>query len=40
MRATSRLWSKVVGHSHLEGVSHVVGMSMRVGIRIFSIVGG
>lgn len=29
-----------MGQSHLAGANQVVGMSMRVGIRIFSIVGG
>lgn len=33
-----KLWAKVVGHSHLAGVNQVVGTSMRVGIKIFSIV--
>ena len=32
------LWARVVGQSHLEGVSQAVGTSMRVGTRIFSIV--
>lgn len=35
-----RLWARVVGHSHFAGTSQVVGTSMRVGRRIFSIVGG
>lgn len=29
-----------MGHSHLAGANQVVGMSIRVGMRIFSIVGG
>lgn len=37
--AIIRLWARVVGHSHFRGVNHVVGTSMSVGIRIFSIVG-
>lgn len=36
--AMIRLWVRVVGHSHLAGVSQAVGKSMRVGIIIFSIV--
>ena len=32
------LWARVVGQSHLEGVNQVVGTSIRVGMRIFSIV--
>lgn len=39
-RAIIRLWSKAVGHSHLVGDNQMVGMSIRVGIKIFSIVGG
>lgn len=33
-----RLWRRVVGHSHLPGTNQAVGMSMRVGSKIFSIV--
>jgi len=39
-RAIMKLWERVEGQSHLAGVSQVVGTSMRVGMRIFSIVGG
>lgn len=38
--AIRRLWARVAGHSHFAGVSQVVGMSIIVGIIIFSIVGG
>lgn len=38
--AITRLCISVVGHSHLAGVNQVVGTSIRVGIRIFNIVGG
>lgn len=38
MRAIMRLWARVVGQSHFGGVSQVVGTSMSVGIRTFSIV--
>lgn len=38
--AIIRLWAKVVGHSHLAGTSQVVGTSISVGIRIFSIATG
>lgn len=38
--AMTRLCRSVVGHNHLAGVSHVVGTSMSVGIKIFSIVEG
>lgn len=38
--AISRLWAVVVVHNHAFGVSHVVGNSMSVGIKIFNIVGG
>lgn len=38
--AITRLCSNVVGHSHFLGVSQVVGTSIKVGIRIFSIVTG
>lgn len=34
-----KLWARVVGHSHLAGVNQAVGTSIRVGMRIFSIVG-
>lgn len=40
IKATVRLWRRVAGHSHLAGVNQAVGRIMRVGIRIFSIVGG
>lgn len=36
-RAIIRLWAKVVGHNHLGGVSQVVGTSISVGSKIFSI---
>lgn len=39
-RAIMKLWERVEGQSHLAGESQVVGTSIRVGIRIFSIVGG
>lgn len=39
MRAMIRLWQRVVGQSHLSLESQVVGNSISVGIRIFSIVG-
>lgn len=35
-----KLWARVVGHNHLGGVNQAVGTSIRVGMRIFSIVGG
>lgn len=38
-KAINMLWVRVVGHSHLLEVNHVVGRRKRVGIRIFSIVG-
>lgn len=38
--AMSMLWAKVVGHNHLGEANHVVGTSMRVGMRIFNIVEG
>lgn len=38
--AISRLWRRLEGHNHLLGVSHVVGIISRVGMRIISIVGG
>lgn len=38
--AMRRLWASVEGHSHFGFVNHVVGISIRVGIRIFSIVAG
>lgn len=39
MSAINRLWSRVVGHSHLVGVNQAVGISIIVGMRIFSIGG-
>ena len=39
-RAMRRLWVRVIDHNHLAGVSHVVGKSINVGIRIFSIEEG
>lgn len=39
-KAIKRLWSRVVGHNHLVGVIQAVGISIIVGIRIFSIGGG
>ena len=38
--AMIRLWDRAADHNHLAGVSQAVGRSMRVGIKIFSIVGG
>lgn len=38
--AMTRLCRSVVGHNHLAGASHVVGTSISVGIKIFSIVEG
>jgi len=38
--AIMRLWARVVGHSHFAGTIQVVGTSISVGIRIFSIVVG
>lgn len=38
MSAMIRLCARVVGHSHLAGVSQVVGTSISVGTKIFSIV--
>jgi len=35
--AIMRLWPKEDVQTHLKGVSQIVGKSMRVGIRIFSI---
>lgn len=40
IKATIRLWRRVVDHSSLIGVSQMVGINIRVGIRIFSIVVG
>lgn len=40
MRAMIRLWRVVVVHSHLGEDNQIVGSSMVVGIRIFSIVRG
>lgn len=40
MRAIIRLCISEVGHNHLAGVSQAVGISIIVGIRIFSIVRG
>lgn len=37
-RAMIRLWARAVGQSHFAGVSQVVGTSIIVGKRIFSIV--
>lgn len=39
MRAIIRLCRSVVGHNHLAGTIQIVGTSIRVGIKIFSIVG-
>lgn len=39
-RAITRLCKSEVGHSHLAGDNQAVGTSIRVGIRIFSIVEG
>lgn len=38
--AIKRLWRRVVGHSHFLGTAQAVGRSIKVGMRIFSIVGG
>lgn len=38
IRAMVKLCRRVVGHSHLDGTNQAVGMSIRVGIRTFSIV--
>lgn len=38
--AISILWVRVVDQSHLAGVSQAVGISIRVGMRTFSIVAG
>lgn len=38
--AIKRLWRRVVGHSHFLGAAHVTGISIKVGMRIFSIVEG
>lgn len=38
IKAIIRLWSVVVVQSHLDGVSQIVGKSIIVGIKIFSIV--
>lgn len=38
--AIIRLWARVVGQSHLGDTNQVVGTSISVGIRIFSIVEG
>lgn len=38
--AIKKLWAKVVGQSHLGFESQMVGASIRVGIRTFSIVTG
>lgn len=35
-----RLWPRVSGQSHLAGAAQAVGISISVGTRIFSIVGG
>lgn len=40
MNAMTRLWVRVMGHNHFEGVHHVTGTSISVGMRIFSIEGG
>lgn len=40
VRAIKRLWAVVVVQSHFVGTSQIVGKSMSVGIRIFSIVEG
>ena len=42
-RLTSEMtspWARDDGHSHLGGVSQIVGKSMSVGRSTFSIVGG
>lgn len=38
--AMARLWNSVVGHNHLGVANHAVGISIRVGIKIFSTVRG
>lgn len=40
IKAMSRLWPKVVGHSHFAGTIHAVGINIIVGISTFNIVGG
>lgn len=40
INAMIRLWARVVGHSHFLGVAQVVGISIKVGISSFNIVGG
>lgn len=40
INAIIRLWRRVEGHSHLVGTMQAVGISIRVGMRTFSIVGG
>lgn len=40
VRAIRRLLRSEEGHNHLGGVNHAARISMVVGIRIFSIVGG
>jgi len=39
-REITRLCPRVTGHSHLGGAIQVVGISIRVGIKIFNIAGG
>jgi len=40
IKAIIRPWAREEGHSHFGGASQMVGKSMSVGRRIFSIVGG
>ena len=37
-KAIIKLWDRVVGHSHFAGDNQAVGTSIKVGIKIFSIV--
>ena len=39
-KAITRPWARDDGHSHLGGVSQIVGNNMRVGRSTFSIEGG
>lgn len=38
-KAIIRLWARADGHSHLGGANQIVGISIIVGMRIFSIGG-
>lgn len=39
VNAMQKLWASAVGHNHFGRASQIVGRSMKVGRRIFSIVG-